>query len=529
MMPQTEAQPQELLQHNNIIDEEITQHAPTPKLIEKFIVQTTSRPKIQTPSLDDILECLSRNERGDAELFLMLYKEKYLFDSSEGRNGEFYYWTGINWKLDENKQRYRDMKNVAECYNEAADKILEQRGVDKETQAIKEQLSKRAFALHSAKRIKSALELVAPEISFNGEWDKCPGKLPCINGVIDLKTGELLKHRPEFYIRSICPTKYDEKASRPLFDQFLIDVTLEDKELKAFLGRVLGSALLGDSKEEKIFIFYGENGRNGKGTLMQTLERVLGNLAKTFPSEMLLMQRNPPSSSTPRPEKANLQGVRFAIFSEINKGRKIDASEVKNLSGRDTITCRRLFSNKDIQISPTHTMIIQTNYKPEAPSDDKALWKRNVLVPFKAEFVEDPKELHQRKLDDGFKEKLLSEREGILAWLVESCLEYQEKGLKIPESVRDETEAYRTENDGIAAFISECCVIDSIFTTASSEMQKAITDFCKEEGYNVPNRLEISKALESSFRKNRGKKGVVYEGVSINNHRKIENEEIEKV
>lgn len=54
---------------------------------------------------------------------------------------------------------------------------------------------------------------------------------------------------------------------------------------------------------------------------MQTLENVLGGLAKTFPAEMLLLQRNPPSSSTPRSEKANLQGVRFAIFSEIDESK----------------------------------------------------------------------------------------------------------------------------------------------------------------------------------------------------------------
>lgn len=81
-------------------------------------------------------------------------------------------------------------------------------------------------------------------------------------------------------------------------------------------------------------------------------------------------------------------------------------------------------------------MFIQTNFKPRASTKDGALWKRNILFPFNAEFVLDPKKTHARKLDEGFKEKLLSESEGILAWLIESGLEYQKIGLDVPEIVR---------------------------------------------------------------------------------------------
>jgi|GEM_PF-4555905 len=466
---------------------------------------------IKTMALNSIVECLMHNERGDVKLFLMLQKDKYIFDSTEGRNGEFYLWTGSRWQLDRKKQRYKDMEVASEYYEGASIEV----GKDPEKKELSSLLNKRAFALRSFKRCKAVFEFVATEVHFNNEWDHCPGKLPCLNGIIDLKTGELLEHKPEYYIRSICPTNFNPNAKRPLFERFLNDITLGDNELSGFLKRIFGAALIGNGKEEKVFIFYGANGRNGKGTLLQTLENVLGELAKTFPSEMLLLQRNPPSSSTPRPEKANLQGVRFAIFSEINKGRKIDASEVKNLSGRDTISCRRLFSNMDIQIKPSHTMFIQTNFKPEAPSDDGALWKRNVLFPFNAEFVEKPEKSHQRKLDEGFKEKLLEEREGILSWLVEGCLEYQKIGLNIPEIVRKETENYRKENDGIGRFLSEMCVEDPVFSTPKSKMTKAIKEFCTENGCAIPNRTDISNYLKAKFREQHTNKGDIWCGVKI--------------
>jgi putative DNA primase/helicase len=485
-----------------------------PKNIEVRGILKTQDIKEQVSHLvpfGDVVKSLIRNERGDAELFLSVFKNTYLFDSTEGRGGEFYLWTGAYWKIDREKQRYRDIEIASDIYEKASVEA----GKDCEKEKLAEHLSKRAFSLRSSKRCKSVFEFVSTEVHLKGEWDHCPGKLPCLNGIVDLKTGQIFEHKPEFLIRSICPTLYNPEAQCPLFDQFLDDITLNDKELKPFLGRVLGSALVGNCKEEKIFIFYGKDGRNGKGTLMQTLEKILGSLAKTFPSEMLLLQRNPPSSSTPRPEKANLQGVRLAIFSEIAEKRQIDASEVKNLSGGDTITCRRLFSNTDIQIRPSHTMFIQTNFKPKASAKDGALWKRTVLVPFKAEFVADPKKNHERKLDEGFKEKLMLEREGILAWLVKSCREYQEIGLSIPESVKKETENYRKENDGIERFLSERCIEDTAFSTQKGKMEDAIKTFCTENGCEVPTRNEISQSLKERYTEFRMENGRYWKGVKI--------------
>jgi putative DNA primase/helicase len=394
---------------------------------------------------------------------------------------------------------------------------------NKDQKIFSDQLNKRSYSLRSARRCKSVFELISPMISLNGEWDHCPGKLPCLNGVIDLNTGNLVKHDPNFLIRSVCPISYNPNAHSPLFENFLDDITLGNLELKAFLGRVLGSALLGIPKEERVFIFYGKEGRNGKGTLMQTLEKILGPLAKTFPSEMLLLQRNPPSSSTPRPEKANLQGVRFAIFSEIDEKRQIDASEIKNLTGGDTITCRRLFSNVDIQIKPSHTMFIQTNFKPKASAKDGALWKRNILIPFNAEFVEehDQEKPHQRKKDEGFKEKLLIEKEGILAWLIKGCLEYQKIGLLIPEIVKNETETYRKENDGIQLFLEEMCIQSSEFSTYRSKMTAAIQKYCRENGYEAPNRKEISATLGQKFKTGHNNKGDFWCGIKIHDEEEL--------
>lgn len=456
----------------------------------------------------DILEHLAKNEIGDAELFVKLFKDKYVFDPTEGKEGAFYLWNENSWQIDLHKERYKDFEEVALAY---ANSI----GTIKFEESIKEDLEKRIHQLRTHRRRKCVLETVSAHISFKGKWDILPHKLPCANGVVSLENGSLVKSNSSQFIKKFCPTPYDPSAKCPKFDQFLKDITLENEELERFIARLLGYSLLGIPREEKVFYFYG-SGRNGKGTLMHAIQHVLGPFSKTFPSEMLLIQRNPPSSSSPNPEMANFEGVRLAVFSEINEKRTIDSAKVKNLSGRDVIPCRRLFSNTDLQIIPTHTMIIQTNSKPKASADDKALWSRNVLIPFNAKFEKEPKEKFEYPLKEGLKDELCKEEaSGILRWLIEGCIEYQEKGLMIPKIVLDQTKAYQKENDGIAQFLDQACVLDSAFTTPCGKMEIAIKEFCKEEGFEIPTRNEISAYLKIKFKKDETKSGNFWKGISI--------------
>jgi putative DNA primase/helicase len=316
---------------------------------------------------EKLLDCLQKNEIGDAELFVDLFNDKYIFDPSEGKGGSFYIWNGQYWELDTYKERYKDFDVIADAYLTASkDNKIEEK--------TKQALFTRAQQLRTNNRRRNVLETITAHISFKGVWDYVPKLLPCSNGIIDLITGDFSPSREDQFIRKVCPIKYNKSAKCPKFIQFLDDISLGNIEWIKFLQRSIGYALLGVPVEEVLIYWYGEGGRNGKGTLTKILQHVFGPLARTFPAEMLLLQRNLPSSSGPSPELANLEGVRIAIFSEINEGRKIDSAKVKNLSGRDKISCRRLFSNHDLQIEPTHTMFLQTNYKPKAPSDDNALW-----------------------------------------------------------------------------------------------------------------------------------------------------------
>jgi phage/plasmid-associated DNA primase len=54
-------------------------------------------------------------------------------------------------------------------------------------------------------------------------------------------------------------------------------------------------------------------------------------------------------------------------------------------------------------------------------------------------------------------DRLLAERDGILAWAVEGCLEWQREGLNPPQTVLAATEEYFEDEDTVGRWIAEAC------------------------------------------------------------------------
>ena len=479
------------------------------------LASATHQKNVDLKEYEEYCQAINENEIGDALLFVKAFQEKYVWDAYEGNNGTWYIYENGVWSVDKEKIRYKDFDKIAKKFEDISCKV--------DNAASSGEFLKRSKALRTHRRRSAVLETASAYIGLppneNGpnRWNRLKGELPCRNGVVNLSDGSIRPASPKDFIRTFCPTPYKADAKCPLFEKFIDEVTLGRKELSQFLKRLLGYILLGNPKEEIVVIFYGPEGRNGKGTLVQTIEAVLGEIARTFKSEMLLLQTMTRNASAASPELALLEGCHFAIFSEINKGRKIDASVVKNLSGRDTISARKLFSNHDLAIRPTHTMILQTNFLPRAPADDHALWARNIVIPFEAHFKKDPKpkNLNHKKADKDIKAKLLEEAPGILRFLVEGAIEYLEKGLCIPEIVSTATNQYRSDSDAVAKFLEECCALDPAFSTKKGDMLKAIKEYATDNSMDIPTRNEITAQLRQKFKERSTAQCDFWAGVAI--------------
>jgi putative DNA primase/helicase len=159
---------------------------------------------------------------------------------------------------------------------------------------------------------------------------------------------------------------------------------------------------------------------------------------------------------------------------EVEKGRRLAESKVKQLTGRDTVTARFLFG-ENFDFKPEFKLWLSTNNKPVIQGTDDAIWDRLRLIPFTQRF-------EGGKADPKLPDKLRAELPGVFAWMVAGCLEWQEHGLEEPEKVTEATLQYRAEMDTLAAFIEDRCVLGTTALAPATPLYKQYQNWCDDAG-----------------------------------------------
>jgi putative DNA primase/helicase len=392
-------------------------------------------------------------------------------------------------------------------------------GEKDEHKKIKDQLLKRIRELQFIKRKKAVLELStygSGSLGITGEqWDRNPYLLPCLNGVIDLKTGELKPGHQSQFVRNVCPVNYDENAPEPtLFLKFLNEIFNYDQELIAFDKRAFGHALIG-AQIEHVFIILVGPGRNGKDTKVKAISRPLGAFASPVQSELFLDQSRTRSSAGPSPDIVYLRGKRMVFASETNEDRRLDAGVIKWITGGSELIGRGSYAKHPTRFMPSHTTFLLTNFKPHAPSNDYSLWQRIFLIPFNVRFVDEPKAADERKRDEHLDQKLYAEAPLILKWLVQGCIEYQKTGLNPPEVVKLAKSDYYQRENLLEDFLAACTVLDMTVQEKAAIIYKRFVEWCDEENIEPLTQTRFGMLLKERYHKENTREGAFYRGVRL--------------
>ena len=418
----------------------------------------------------EILAALSMGEDGDAALVVRLFKGRLCFDHA---SQDWYKWTGHHWERDALEERYNAIGEVISLYRaeadcqgkQAGDAAEQEGGRKKDAEGRRAALLGRCRELHRRRKKDDVLFLAARGADGLGttgkKWDSDPWLLGLANGVMDLRTGELRPGRPEDFIRTASPVEWKGlEALAPAWEKFLESVFAGNFDLIFYLQRLFGYALTGLTLEHILLVLWGELGRNGKSTLLEVLGAVLGRLAGPIEAEMLLESGRVRSSAGPSPDMLSLRGKRLVWASESDEGRKLNAGRIKSLTGGDTLTARGMYAKWPEEFQPSHLLCLLTNHRPRVDADDFALWQRLRLIPFNVRFVDNPEEgKNEARKDPDLKAKLLAEAPGILAWLVQGCLEWQLHRLgEPPAAVVAATSEYQEAEDLLNPFIQPECL-----------------------------------------------------------------------
>ena len=252
-----------------------------------------------------------------------------------------------------------------------------------------------------------------------------------------------------------------------------------------FIRQAIGYSLSGATSEQCLFFLYGL-GFNGKSVFAETLQALLNDYSRRTPADTLMAKRFDDGISN---DVARLPGARVVIASELEEGRRLNETLVKDLTGGDRITAR--FLRKEFfEFAPTFKIWMYGNHKPEIRGTDKGIWRRVRVVPFDVTIPAEER-------DPDLINKLKAELPGILAWAVRGFTAWQAAGaLLTPKCVQDATAQYRAEQDLIAAFLEECCLTgNSLYTVTAGALFRAYKAWAEENNERVMNQRKFSMSM----------------------------------
>jgi len=436
-----------------------------------------------------------RNDTGHAQVFVDRNADRFRYAPGVG----WLAWAGTRWDSPGDGPAIQSAKELSRVALEEANEIDDD---DKRSATVR-----RALQMGNAGRIKAALHLAESDPSLHvrpSQLDSDPMLVGCLNGAVDLRSGQFHPPDPGDLITMALGSPWDEGATCPTWERFLDDVMQGDEALVAFIRRAVGYTLTGDLSEQLYFFLHGI-GANGKSVFISILEALLGDYRHRASAELLERSYNRNKS----PEIAEMRAKRLVVASETREGSSLDERLVKDLTGGETLRGERKYE-AGFDFQPQAKLWISGNHRPRICGTDEGIWRRVRLLPFNARFEGD-------RCDPRMGEKLRAELPGILNWAVRGCLEWQREGLGLPEAVRQAVADYRDDEDILQGFVEERVQRAGIDDTVPKcDLYHAYQEWAKDEGLNLP----LTRKRLTSRLKDRGfiADGKVWRGIRLVEH-----------
>lgn len=312
------------------------------------------------------------------------------------------------------------------------------------------------------------------------QFDTHPYLINCKNGTYDLETMTFREHSWKDFLTMQTNFEYSLQEVRcERWEKFIKEVTQNDYEKADYLQRALGYSILGTGKEECMFILHGKTTRNGKSTMLDAIQHLLGDYSTVAPVELICRSDRAKNAEAANPVLAKLKGKRMVTMSESDTAGKLDEATIKQYTGGEDITARELYQSA-ITYKPQFTMWLSCNDLPAVK--DKSLFAsdRVRVIEFNRHFTD-------AEQDKGLKDffETPEAMKGIFTWLIAGYFKYRRFGLNMNENMRAVVKAYERDNDLVIQFLEEKCERISEGYIKAKSLYDAYKIWCKSCGYYV--------------------------------------------
>ena len=332
----------------------------------------------------------------------------------------------------------------------------------------------------SAGRLRAITGLARAIVAVaDSALDADPDLLNCTNGIVDLRNGVLLDHRPEQYMTRVCGVAYDPTANAPEWDTVL---SAMPPETAVWMRERMGQSATGHRvPDDRVPLLQG-TGNNGKTTFTAAISGALGSYHVLVPDGLLL-------GKAQRDESMTLRGARFALMEETPQGAFLNSVMLKKATSPE-MTGHHLYASETTWAT-THSLFVTTNYRPVVSETDDGTWRRLALVTFPYRFTRDTPNteegerqgdpLLRARIEQGDPEILRT----ALKWIVDGARQwYRDRGVmkRLPQRVVDDTRAWRFETDLVLSYTAENLEFDLARHVRSTDLLLDFNDWLVSRG-----------------------------------------------
>jgi len=315
------------------------------------------------------------------------------------------------------------------------------------------------------------------------EFDRNPDVLNCLNGLLNMRTLELIDHTLDYPSLVQIPVFYDPRFDAPAISTFLTQI-LKPEDIDAIL-ELFGYCLVRALPIQKAFLLVGE-GANGKSTLIELLRAFLG---KNNCSSVSLQELEEDKF-----KKAELFGKLANLSSDIPSKGLHHIGTFKMLTGGDKITAERKFGHP-FQFTNFAKLVFSGNRPPKIFNEDTlAVWRRFIIIDFPNTFPEDVADKH-------LLDKLTTEAE--LAGLLNLALRAVQRLLangafSYHKTIEEVAERYTILSDPILSFVNDQCEVDSNATVDKQVLYDYFVQYCQDRKIPAISKESFGRNLKNS-------------------------------
>jgi putative DNA primase/helicase len=296
-------------------------------------------------------------------------------------------------------------------------------------------------------------------------------------GLVDLRTGAIRKASPTDMVKRRTRVAPDEGPPARWL-KFLSETFGDDAEVLAYVQRIAGYWLTGETREHQLWCLVGAGG-NGKSVFVDALAFAMGDYAVTSAVETWCTRAHDPH----REELARLDGKRLIVSAEPESPalgtpiKRLNESRVKAWSAGDAVPANFMRQNQ-FELKPVGKLVMLGQSVPAVGATDEG-WRRRLRV---LPFSRTPAEVDPR-----LPETLKGEAGRILRWAIEGAWLYYTQGLPPCRIVDDASAAHMTDHDEFGSWLAECCeVAGGVWTPALSLSGSFNSWLTTNAGYDGP-------------------------------------------